>query len=459
MKSLLDKINAKLNAQGGFLKAVSVLVGGTAFAQIIGLFCLPILTRLYSPDDFALFAVYASLLAILSVASCLRFEIAVPIPQEDSEAIQLVLLALISNLLISLLIGLIIWIFHTDIIFFLKKPDFAKLIWLLPIGVFFSGVYNALQYWTTRKKRFSIIARTRVVQSFSGSSIQIIMGLVGFATLGLIIGQIVKVSAGIGQLIKNYWKDASQIIQHISLKKLKQVFEKNSNFPKYSTLDALANTAGIQLPIIIIAALSLGPEAGYLMLAMQLLGVPMQFIGGAISQVYLAHAPEAFKHGNIRIYTIDVLVKLFKFSFAVLIFIGVVSPAVVGYIFGSQWNNIGLIISWMIPWFIFQLIASPISMIMHIANKQKTLLMLTLFGFILKISVIYIQYYIDSNYLLQAYAASSAVFYFICYMVFSKTALLKFSDHFYLFRQMLIPALSMSMFGILIVYLLKWSGL
>lgn len=459
MKSLLDKINAKLNAQGGFLKAVSVLVGGTAFAQLIGLICLPILTRLYTPEDFSLFAVYTSLLMILSVASCLRFEIAIPIPQDDEEAIYLVVLALISNIIISIFICLIIWLFHSQIILLLKQPAFSNFIWLVPIGVFFSGIYNTLQYWVTRQKKFTIIAKTRMVQSVSGVSLQIAMGIMGFSTLGLIVGQIVKVSAGIRLLAINFWNEGFRSIQNIQLYKLKQVFKKNDKFPKYSMLDSLANTAGIQLPIIIIAALSLGAEAGYLMFAMQLLGIPMQFIGGAISQVYLSHAPEHFEYGDIRAFTINILEKLFKFSFCLLIFIGVVSPVIVGHIFGSQWNSAGLIISWLIPWFIFQLISSPISMIMHIANKQKVLLILTVFGFILKISTIYFQYYINSDYLLQAYAISSAVFYFICYIVFSNVALLKMKDHLYLFGKVLFPALIIITLSFFIVFLLRWTGL
>ena len=83
MKSLLDKINAKLNAQGGFFKAVSVLVGGTAFAQLIGFICLPILTRLYTPEDYSVLGVYVAIVSILSVVSCLRFEIAIPIAKSD----------------------------------------------------------------------------------------------------------------------------------------------------------------------------------------------------------------------------------------------------------------------------------------------------------------------------------------------------------------------------------------
>lgn len=458
MKSLLVKINNKLNAQGGFLKAVSVLVGGTAVAQGTAILALPLLTRLYSPEEFSLFAIYTSLLFTLSVASCLRLEIAIPIPESDVEAIYLVVIALLSNFIISLLLVLIIWIFHSDIIFLLRQSSFSSLIWLVPVGVFFSGLYNTLQYWSTRKKNFSLIAKNRIVQSISGVSLQVLMGIIGYSTLGLIIGQIVKVSAGIWRLMIYFWNEASIVIKNIKVKKLKEIFKKNDSFPKYSTLDALANTASIQLPIIIIAALTINAEAGYLIFAMQLLGIPMQFIGGAISQVYLAHAPEAFEHADIRIFTREVLDKLFKFSFSLLVFIGIVSPSVIGYIFGDEWSKAGIIISWMIPWFIFQLISSPISMIMHIANQQKKMLFLTVFGFIFKVGSIYFQYYIDSNYLLQAYAISSAIFYFICYFVFSQVALLKVSDHLYLAKRTLPFFLLTLAFSYVMVFLLKWVG-
>ncbi|MBZ0488012.1 oligosaccharide flippase family protein, partial [Acinetobacter baumannii] len=405
----------RLNAQGGFLKAVSVLVGGTAFAQGLAIIALPFITRLYSPSDFSIFAVYASILGILTVASCLRFEIAIPIPSEDEEAAILVILALISNLAISILTGLLIWVFHVEIISLLKKPNFNHIIWLIPLGVFFSGIYTALQYWATRKKNFTVIARTRVVQSISGVATQIILGFWGTAALGLALGQIIKVSFGIGKLAKNFWKESEVFIRNITIIKLYNVFKKNDQFPKYSTLDSLANSAGAQLPIIIIATLALGSEAGYLMIAMQVLAVPIQLIGGAVSQVYLAHAPAAVQEKTIAHYTTNILENLFKYGVSSLIFIGLVSPILAKYIFGYEWEKVGLIISWMIPWFAFQLIASPISMIMHIVGRQKQMLLLTLTGFILRIGILYGQFYLNPTYLLEAYAISGGIFYGLCY--------------------------------------------
>ena len=417
MKSLFVKINNKLNVQGGFLKAVSMLVGGTAFAQGIAILALPILTRLYTPSEFSLFAIYVSLLLTLSVASCLRFEIAIPIPEDDNEAIHLVVLAIVSNLLISLLIGLIIWIFYSEIILLLKQPDFNSLIWLVPVGVFFSGLYSTFQYWATRKKQFPIIAKSRMVQSISGVSVQFVMGAIGFAALGLIVGQIFKVSAGIWQLLINFWHDANRVIRTTTFHQLKKVFKKNNHFPKYSALEALANSAAIQLPIIIIAAFSLDAEAGFLMLAMQIMGIPLGLVGGAISQVYLAHAPEKYSVGELRGYTHHCVVQLLKIGVIPLIIICLSAIYVIPLIFGEAWRRTGEMIFWMFPWYVMQLISSPISMSLHIVRQQKIALLLQIFGLLLRVGGIIMVGVFLGDYLFEFYLLSSFLFYFIYIVV------------------------------------------
>lgn len=418
MKSLFEKINNKLNAQGGFLKAVSVLVGGTVFAQGIAILFLPVLTRIYSPSDFSLFAVYISLLMILSVASCLRFEIAVPMPKKDSEATHLILLALISNFLVSILIGLFIWVFHNETITLLNQPGFEKLIWLVPIGVFFSGIYNTLQYWATRKKKFNQIAKTRVVQSISGTFIQVIMGIMGFLTVGLIIGQIIKVSAGIHQLANSFWRDAHQFIKNITFKKLKKTFKENEKFPKYSTFEALANSAGVQLPIIIIAALVSGPEVGYLMLATQVMTLPMKFIGAAVAQVYLAQASDKYHQGYLKKYTIACIFKLMQIGIIPLVLISVLAPVLFPYIFGAEWKRSGDMVLWMFPWFLMQLITSPVSMSLHVAGKQTVALLLQILGFFIRVGGLLIMAWCGIvEYIFEYYALSGAVFYFIYLLI------------------------------------------
>lgn len=421
MKSFLEKINTKLNAQGGFLKAISLLVGGTVFAQGLAILALPVLTRIYSPTDFSLFAVYTSLIMIISVASCLRFEIAIPIPEEKSEAVNLVVLSFLSNLLISLLLLIIVALFHQQIIQILGQSEFSGLIWLVPVGVFFLGVYNTFQYWATRQKQFKTIAKTRITQSIFGVTTQVSLGILGFFSFGLIVGQIVKVSAGIGKLIKNFLYDSAGILKKISFFSLKKTFIKNDKFPKFSTLEALANTAGVQLPIIFIASKVGGGEAGYLMLAMQVMAIPIAFIGSAVSQVYLANAPEELKKGKLKDFTIKCLYSLLKIGVVPLIFISILSPYAFPIIFGSEWGRSGEMMVWMIPWFCFQVLVSPISMSLNILNQQKIALLLQIIGLIIRYFGLCILFYlsITSN-LFEYYAISGGVFYFIylCFVVY-----------------------------------------
>jgi O-antigen/teichoic acid export membrane protein len=74
---------------------VSVLVGGTAGAQLITVLAAPLLTRLYSPEDFGLVAVCASLLALIGVISSRRYELAIPLPDDDVEEANVAMLSLL----------------------------------------------------------------------------------------------------------------------------------------------------------------------------------------------------------------------------------------------------------------------------------------------------------------------------------------------------------------------------
>lgn len=428
MNQLLDRIKNKLNIQGSFLKSVSVLVGGTVFSQLLTTASLPLITRLYTPEQFSVFAVYVSMLTIFSVVCCLRFEIAIPISQDDREAVSLSLLSILSNTIFTIILFFIIAMFADSIRIWIDKEEILGYTWLLPLGVFATGLYTTFQYWATRKRQYTVIAKTNVVQSGMGIITQILSALLGFGVLGLILGQIMKSSAGTLRLAKNFLHQNMAFIREENFSQLRKVFYKNSQFPKYSVLDALANTASIHMPILIIATLSVGAEVGFLTLAMQLLAIPITFIGRSVSQVYLAEAPAKVEVGKVGEFTVNVLEHLLFIGVTVLLIIGILSPLLVKYIFGQQWADMGSIISWMIPWFTFQLISSPISMIMHIVGKQKQLLYLTLFGLFLKLCALYVQYKINPDYLVQNFAISSAIFYMIASFIFLKLAQVKWQD-------------------------------
>lgn len=409
MKSLLEKVNAKLNAQGGFLKAVSVLVGGTAFAQLIGFLCLPFLTRLYSPEDYSILGVYIAMVSILSVISCLRFDIAIPIPQQEDEGKALLLLALLSNTIFFIVLYFALLLIHPFIQDFKIIKQLSYWIWLVPFGVYISGLYSALQYWATRHKRFKDIARTRMTQAVFGNGTSLATGAIWGGFWGLILGQILNFSGGLIKLAISAKKDLSLV----KSSPLKDTFSKYSNFPKYSTFEALANTSAIQLPLIIIASFVIGPEVGYLMMAMKVLGIPMGLLGGSMAQVYLSHAPIKFKEGLLYKYTIDILKKIFKLIFIPFILLTLLSPYIFEILLGENWARLGYYIIIMIPWYFMQLMSSPVSMSLHVIGNQNVALYLQLFGFTIRVVILYLLLLHNSDNAIIYYMFSGFIFYLI----------------------------------------------
>lgn len=417
MKSLLEKINIKLNAQGGFFKSVSMLVGGTAFAQGLMVLALPFLTRLYTPAEFSMLAVYMSLIGILAVASNLRFEIAIPLPKNDIDALSLLILAVTSNIIFSILAAILIFLFKADLVHLIKQPNLEPYLWLIPIGIFFSSFYNSFQFWVTRKKQFKIIAISRISQSFSGIATQLLLGILGVGVLGLFLGHILNLSAGILNLIKFFIKDVRNLYKNITYKRIILNLKEYQNFPKYSTFEALTNNAGIQLPILIIATVAIGPEAGYLMLATRVMAIPVRFIGSAVSQVFLGHAPEQHSKGQMKSYTLSCVNKILKIGGFPLIIICLISPLIFPYIFGAEWKRAGEMVLWMLPWFLMQLMTSPVSLALHIVRQQKVALILQIFGFILRAGGLLIIAKFLPLYVFEYYAISGFIFYLIYFLV------------------------------------------
>jgi O-antigen/teichoic acid export membrane protein len=144
-----------------FARNVGLLASGTIAGQAIMLLALPILTRLFEPEAFGLLGVYMSLTMVLAVAACLRLEIATPLPEADADAINLVMLGILSATLIAAVLALGVMVAPDIIIRLLRQPEMKSYLWLLPVGVWLAALYSALQFWSIRKGRYGRVARTQ----------------------------------------------------------------------------------------------------------------------------------------------------------------------------------------------------------------------------------------------------------------------------------------------------------
>lgn len=411
MGALLERLRSLL--AGGFVRSVGVLVGGSALSQLIMALSLPIVTRLYSPEDFSVLALFTAVMSIVSVAACLRFDIAVPIPEDEVEAVNVLALALFFAALVSLVFAVPVLVASEAIAAALGRPVVAPYLWLLPVVIFLAASYSAMQFWAVRRKAFRPIAITRVTQSTAAVGTQISLGFASTGPLGLLLALALNSGAGsiglLGRFAAKDWKLAGEV----SLARMRVAFRDHIRFPKFSALEAVCNSASIFLPVVLIAAYAPAAQAGFVILAMQVMQAPMALIGNAVAQVYMSQAPAEYRAGNLGAFTTRILGGLMRTGVGPLLFAGVVAAPAFAIIFGAEWREAGLLVAWMTPWFVMQFLASPVSMSLHVTGNLGAALALQVSGLVLRVGAMFFAIVLAPDHLAQVYAVSGFVFYAI----------------------------------------------
>jgi len=399
------------NAKRSFIRSISVLVGGTAAGQAITALAMPALSRLYQPADFGTLAVFMGIVTTVSVAACLRYDIAIAVPESDEDGLALLALSLISATLISLLSALAIAVGFDFLAEWLDAEHLHAGKWLIPVGIFSAAAWSALQNWHIRKHNFPLMARARISQALAMVSTQSASALASFGPVGLVAGPPVGFVVSGAWFLKRALEDLLDWLKRGQITDLRRVAREFRRFPAYSTWEALFNQAAIHLPIILIAASTTVAEAGYLMLAMYVLQAPLGLLGSAIGQVYLSRAPQAHREGNLAEFTNEVLRNLVKAGTGPILAIGVLSPVLFPLVFGPDWERAGWLVAWMTPWFLLQFLASPISMALHVVGAQRAAMGLQFFSLSIRLGMTWIATTWMDGLVAEVYAVSGAIVY------------------------------------------------
>lgn len=388
---------------------MSVLVGGAVSAQALMILAAPLLTRLYSPESFGVLGVYAALLAILGVVSSLRYEIAIPLPGSDVDATNLLAVSFISLISTTAVTFLVVLLLGAQFVGYLNVPELGRYLWLLPVGVFLSGVYKVLSYWAVRTKSFGALSRTRIIQALSTLVVQILGFKLG--SLGLLLGQAGGQGAGSVSLAKSSFR-----LNKPSGWSWSGVFEvgcRYRQFPLFSTWSGLFNTAGAQLPPLLFAGLFGAGPAGLYVLAHRVLAMPMSVIGDAIGKVFFSGAAEAHRDGKLGQLVSNGFSSLVKIAFPAALFFMLIAPDLFLVAFGENWIVAGEMARWMTPWLLFQFISSPLSTIYFVLEKENYGLVFQVFLLVSRVlSLVLGSIYLDFIGTVIAFSLTSAFCYF-----------------------------------------------
>jgi O-antigen/teichoic acid export membrane protein len=346
-------------------------VSGSILAQALGIMLYPVIARTYSPADFGVFQLFLSISSIIAIVSCLSYNLSIMLPKKDEDSANIIVLCIFLLTISSIISGSIFVLFPVQIGSLLNAPQLSDYLIFVPVVVFLNGLFSVLNYWTSRRVRFGIIATARVVNSLSSRVMQIGVGMSRASPIGLISGYLAGYLLADFLMIRKMKSDL-HLFNHISLKEIKRLAIRYKRFPIFSSWSQLTNTIALQLPPFMLVYFFSSTIVGYYSMANQMLFLPLALIGGATNQVFFQKASEMKNvTGSFKELLTDVHRRLISIGvFPTLVFM-IIGEDLFSFFLGSNWHTAGIYAKIMAPWIFFRFIYFPISSIFDILEKQN----------------------------------------------------------------------------------------
>ncbi|SHI49757.1 lipopolysaccharide biosynthesis protein [Pseudozobellia thermophila] len=418
MKKLGEKFRKIIQSE--FARNVLTLTSGTAFAQVIPLLLAPILSRIYSPEDFGRLALYLSIVQILGAVSSGRYELAIMLPKEKKNGVQLTLLAIIITMAVSFTTLIVVLFFSKGIANSLGDPKLSEWLFFVPLSVLLMGIFNALNYFNTREKEFKNIAKANVFKSLGGNGGQLVLGLVKYTSGGLIIGQLASHFFGNLRMAKTFLRNTS-VIKRTDCTALKELASRYSDFPKFSMWGVFLNTTSVNLTNFFVSSFYSLNYVGFYSYSTRYIGLPISLIGNSIGQVFFQKLSEERNNGQ-KAYTI------FKSTFKKLALLGsiiflpaffIIEDAFV-LVFGERWETAGQFARLLIPLYYLRFIFGPLSLTNIVYEKQKLALLCQMLIMAGHLIVLFSAWYFDfeiTNLLLLQVGVLGGVYLYLFFIL------------------------------------------
>jgi len=382
-----------IEADKRFFKNISILSLGIAFAQIITLASYPFITRLYSPFDFGILAQFTAILSILIPLASFRYEIAIPLAKDKSEAFHIVTLGVLFTGLNALVIMIVVVFAGAQLATFFRRTDLIPFLALLPLAVTISSFFQLMNYWAIRQKRFDFLAKTKIGQTCGSIAVQIISGLLNPQPIGLILAIITSNLIGAGSVVMKMFHSDSPVVKSA----LFRIAQKYKRTAIVSTISGFINTLGYQLQFFLMAYFYGIKASGFLLLATNLLVAVDALIGYSVGQAYYSEAAARYRvnKSSLKPIFIKTSMLLLLIGSIIAVVIWMASPWAIPFIFGDNWLEAGLYIRYMSIYFLVNLICSPVSTTVFIVGKQQIQIIWDIFRLLMISLCFYIPSYME----------------------------------------------------------------
>jgi O-antigen/teichoic acid export membrane protein len=317
-------------------------MSGTGVSQVVMTLSAPLLTRLYSPSDFGLYAIALTFYNLLSAVVCLRYELAIVLPRTQRSAANVMALCALVTLLVaglSAVACLMVWAI-------LLGGSGAGFEWwaalMIPISVLFCGLQQIVRYWCIRIRAFSVITNMVIVQAVVTVGVQILAGLLlaphpAYLMLGTLLGLAAMLAAAVPQMAKV----PRVLLAAVHPKRMGMAAKRHRHFPIFSSPYAFLFQASSRVILLVLAMFVSTATIGQFALAQRIVYLPISVLTASMSQVFYGRGAHSLDDPRLQQLVLRIIVAGALILVPLVAFNFVFAETVFGFVFGPAWAEAG----------------------------------------------------------------------------------------------------------------------
>ena len=390
------------------VREAATVVSGNVLAQVISMLAYLVLTRIFSPSDYALFNIFYSYIEVLVILSTCKYELAVVVAQDDRETSAVMRFALRLNAVVALLLLTLVAVLY----FAGGLPDsfssLGAIVLLIPPMVFFSGSSRVYAALFNRLHRYRLIAAYETTNASAGFVLKALLGLVGLKQAGLPLGAVLG-QASANLLYRFRLRDVA--LPKVSRSEQVAAARKHRNFPLFVASKDFINSLSASLPFLWLAMYFDRADVGLFGLAFTVVFRPVNLINNACERVLYARTAESVRaHRSIGSVIRHFLLVVAAVAVPVAVVGWFVAEPLFTFLFGSNWTGCGVYVRALLPWIVLSLCSTSLTFVSNIFSTQRIEFGFYLVLFVLRVAAIAVGIHAGSFLLaIRLYATAGAL--------------------------------------------------
>lgn len=375
-----------------FARNVLTLMTGTVIGQAVALLLSPIVTRLFTPENFTTLELYTMLLNVLVVVATGKYEFAIMQPKDREDARLLVSLTVRIAFFSSLSLMLILLFSSGWIASYYQNPDLKKWLWTLPFCLFAFAVFSCINFWFGRLKNFKVAATSKVWNSAASEPVKIATGLMSWSSGGLILATLFGNISSAIYSFKKFIEDEPLGITKISKKRMKELAIEYSDYPRYTIWGSIFSRLAQWAHIGMFSHFYGIYAVGYMALCRRVFMTPLNIISGSYGQVFYQRISEISDNRSLYKFYMKNLYRFLAFAGLCLVAVLLLPYGAMGFVFGEEWTKAIEFLKILVFWYALNFVTSSLSYIFYRLKAQRLTLVVDFVHFVIIVASIQLSF-------------------------------------------------------------------